>query len=92
MTKSLKDPTFAINVLKPEFESQITSKQKEFNWLNCAGKQLITAESQLNPELASTVETNLKEIDENWNSLKESLYKHTVELPTMILVSFKFEL
>lgn len=86
MTQSLKDPQFAINVLKPEFESQINLKQKEFNWLNGAGQQLITAESQLNPELASTTESNLKEVNTVWNNLNNSLYKYTVELPTTILV------
>lgn len=86
----MKDPTFAINVLKPEFESQINIKQKEFNWLNGAGQQLITAESQLNPELASTTESNLKEINKNWNNLNNSLYKYTVELPTTILVSLNY--
>ncbi|XP_026810785.1 uncharacterized protein LOC113552228 [Rhopalosiphum maidis] len=85
LTKSLKDPQFAIDVLKPEFESQINSKQKEFNWLNGAGNQLIKAESQLNPQLVKTTESNLKEINENWNSLNGSLYKYTVELPTTIL-------
>jgi len=85
LTQSLKDPQFAINVLKPEFESQINLKQKEFNWLNGAGQQLITAESQLNPELASTTESNLKEVNTIWNNLNNSLYKYTVELPTTIL-------
>lgn len=87
LTKSLKDPQFAIDVLKPEFESQINSKQKEFDWLNGAGSQLIKAESNLNPQLATTTESNLKEINENWNNLNGSLYKYTVELPTTILVS-----
>lgn len=87
LTKSLNDPQFAIDVLKPEFESQINSKQKELNWLNGAGNQLIKAESQINPELAKTTESNLKEINENWNNLNGSLYKYTVELPTTILVS-----
>uniref|UniRef100_A0A2H8TRL4 Nesprin-1 n=1 Tax=Melanaphis sacchari TaxID=742174 RepID=A0A2H8TRL4_9HEMI len=85
LTKSLKNPQFAIDVLKPEFESQINSKQKEFNWLNGAGNQLIKAESQLNPQLAKTTESCLKEINENWNNLNGSLYKYTVELPTTIL-------
>jgi len=88
LTKSLKDPQFAIDVLKPEFESQINSKQKEFNWLNGAGSQLIKAESQLNPQLVKATESNLKEINESWNNLNSSLYKYTVELPTTILVSF----
>lgn len=79
-------------MLKPEFESQINLKQKEFNWLNEAGKQLITAEFQLNPELASTIESNLKEINENWHILNCSLYKYTVELPTSILVSLNQDL
>lgn len=92
LTKSLKDPQFAIDVLKPEFESQINSKQKEFNWLNGAGNQLIKAESQINPELAKTTESNLKEINENWNNLNGSLYKYTVELPTTILVSLNYTL
>lgn len=90
MTKSLKDPKFAINVLKPEFESQINLKQKEFNWLNGAGQQLITAESKLNPELASTTESHLKEVNKNWDNLNNSLYKYTVELPTTILVSLNY--
>jgi hypothetical protein len=90
LTKSLKDPQFAIDVLKPEFESQINSKQKEFNWLNGAGNQLIKAESQLNPQLVKTTESNLKEINENWNNLNGSLYKYTVELPTTILVSLNY--
>lgn len=90
LTKSLKDPKFAIDVLKPEFESQINLKQKEFNWLNVAGRQLIAAELQLNPELASTTESNLKEINNNWNSLNGSLYKYTVELPTIILVNLRY--
>lgn len=87
----MKDPIFAIDVLKPEFESQINLKQKEFNWLNEAGKQLITAEFQLNPELANTTESNLKEINENWNNLNCSLYKYTVQLPTTILVSLSYK-
>jgi len=87
LTKSLKDPKFAIDVLKPEFESQINSKQKEFNWLNGAGKQLILAESKLNPELVTTTESNLKEINESWDNLNGSLYRYTVELPTILLVS-----
>jgi len=90
LTKSLKDPQFAINVLKPEFESQINSKQKEFNWLNGTGSQLIKAESQLNPQLAKTTESNLNEINEKWNNLNSSLYKYTVELPTTILVSLNY--
>lgn len=83
----MKDPKFAIDVLKPEFESQISLKQKEFKWLNEAGKQLIEAESQINPDLASTTESNLKEVYENWDNLNNSLYKYTIELPTLILVS-----
>lgn len=83
----MKDPKFAIDVLKPEFESQINSKQKEFNWLNKAGEKLIKAESQLNPELASTTESNIKETNEHWNKLNSSLFKYTVELPETILVS-----
>jgi len=90
LTKSLKDPQFAIDVLKPEFESQINSKQKEFNWLNEAGIQLIKAESQLNPQLAHNTESNLKEINESWNNLNSSLYKYTVELPTTILVNLNY--
>lgn len=86
LTKSLKDPKFAIEVLKPEFESQINSKQKEFNWLNETGKRLIEAESDLNPKLASTTECNLKDINETWDVLNGSLHKYTVELPTTILV------
>lgn len=86
----MKDPTFAIEVLKPEFESQINSKQKEFNWLNEAGKQLIIAESKLNSELATTTQSNLKEINDNWNNLNGSLYKYTVELPTTILVNLNY--
>lgn len=82
----MKDPKFAIDVLKPEFEYQINLKQKEFKWLNEAGKQLIEAESQLNPDLASTTESNLKEMNEKWDNLNVSLYKYTVELPTTILV------
>lgn len=82
----MNDPKFAIDVLKPEFETQISIKQKEFNWLTGAGSQLIEAESLLNPELANTTESNLKEINENWNNLRDSLYKYTVELPTTILV------
>lgn len=87
LTKDLKDPKFAIDVLKPEFESQISSKQKEFNWLNEVGNQLIEAESKLNPELATTTESNIKDINKSWNNLNESLYRYTVELPTTILVS-----
>jgi len=90
LTKSLNDPQFAIDVLKPEFESQINLKQKEFNWLNEAGSQLIKAESQLNPQLAHNTESNLKEINESWNNLNGSLYKYTVELPTTILVSSNY--
>lgn len=89
LTKSLNDPKFATDVLKPEFEFQINSKQKEFNWLNAAGKQLISAESKLNPELVATTESNLKEINENWDNLNGSLYRYTVELPTTILVGWK---
>jgi len=74
-------------VLKPEFESQINSKQNEFNWLNGIGKQLISAESKLNPELVTTTESNLKEINESWDNLNGSLYRYTVELPTILLVS-----
>lgn len=83
----MKDPKFAIDVLKPEFESQINSKQNELNWLNKAGEKLIKAEAQLNPELASTTESNIKEINEHWNKLNSSLFKYTVELPATILVS-----
>lgn len=86
----MKDPKFAIEVLKPEFESQINSKQKEFNWLNGAGQQLIIAESKLNPELVTTTESNLKEINDNWNNLNRTLYKYTIELPTTILVCLKY--
>lgn len=73
--------------MKPEFESQINSKQKEFNWLNEAGEKLIKAESQLNPKLASTTESNIKDTNEHWNNLNSSLFKYTVELPATILVS-----
>jgi len=90
LTTNLKDPQFAIDVLKPEFESQINDKQKEFSWLNEAGSKLIKAESQLNPQLTKTTESNLKEINENWNNLNRSLYKYTVELPTTILVSLNY--
>lgn len=83
----MKDPKFAIDILKPEFESQINLKQKEFKWLNESGKQLIEAESQINPDLASTTESSLNEINENWDNLNHSLHKYTVELPTIILVS-----
>lgn len=83
----MTDPKFAIDVLKPEFESQINLKQKEFDWLNGAGTQLIKAESQLNPELVNNLESNIKEINEKWQNLNGSLYKYTVELPTTILVS-----
>lgn len=85
----MKNPKFAMEVLKPEFESQINSKQKEFNWLNTTGKQLISAESELNLELVTTTESNLLEINEKWDSLNKSFYKYTVELPTTILVTSK---
>lgn len=73
-------------MLKPEFESQISSKQKEFNWLNETGKRLIEAEFDLNPELVRTTECNLKDTNETWDVLNGSLHKYTVELPTTILV------
>lgn len=77
-----------MKVLKPEFESQISSKRKEFDWLNGAGKRLVEVESNLNPDLASTAKSNLKEINDTWDNLNGSLHKYTVELPTKILVSF----
>lgn len=89
LTESSKDPKFAVEVLRPEFESQIDSKRKEFDWLDGAGKRLVEVESNSNPELASTTERNLKEINDTWDNLNESLHRYTVEWPTRILVSFE---
>ncbi|XP_050520721.1 muscle-specific protein 300 kDa-like isoform X4 [Daktulosphaira vitifoliae] len=89
LTKSLKDPKFVTDVIKPEFESLIKTKQQEFDWLNNTGLKLIEAESRLHPELATSTENKLKEISTKWNELKESIYKNTIELPSKILDNHK---